>query len=353
VQRLVDSLGAGDVGCVRAGTYVGAVKFSRGGSAGARVVLRGWPGERAVVSGRVWVARGADFVTVENLFLDGRNPGNLPSPTINASDVVFRSNDVTNGHTSICFNLGHADYGAADRALIELNRIHDCGVLPAANHHHGVYVARAAGAVIRSNWIYANADRGIQLYPNAQHTEITGNVIDSNGQGIIFGGLGSDSSDNTRVHHNLITNSVLRNNVESHYDAGVPWGQNNSVTANCVSGGARDTGDGRGGIEYPQQGFTATNNNPAKPIYTNRATGDYRLTPQSPCQTTLPTNTTPGPNQTIPTQSRPRRATRISIAARCRTDRRLQKSRRCVAVRRRVALRRAQARPAQLASSSS
>ena len=72
--------------------------------------------------------------------------------------------------------------------VIEGNRIHDCGELPAANHDHGIYVGNAAGRSIRDNWIYDNADRGIQLYPDADRTAITGNVIDGNGQGVIFGG---------------------------------------------------------------------------------------------------------------------------------------------------------------------
>ena len=51
--------------------------------------------------------------------------------------------------------------------MIEHNRIHDCGELPATNFDHGVYVAEARDTVIRDNWIYSNADRGVQLYPDA------------------------------------------------------------------------------------------------------------------------------------------------------------------------------------------
>src|SRR5213594_1008815 len=55
-QRLVDSLSAGDVGCLRAGTYHEDVTFNRGGSGEtARVTIRSYAGERATVSGRVYI----------------------------------------------------------------------------------------------------------------------------------------------------------------------------------------------------------------------------------------------------------------------------------------------------------
>ena len=296
VQRLASSLSAGQTGCLRAGTYTGDVKVARGGTSSARLTLRNYPGEKAIVRGRLWIARGADYVTVENLYLNGVNASNLPSPTVNAVSTVFRRNDVTNDHTAICFNLGHSTYGQAVGTLIENNRIHDCGRLPATNHDHGVYVARAGFTTIRDNWIYENADRGIQLYPNAQDTTITGNVIDGNGQGVIFGGLDEDSSDDTRVEGNVISNSKLRYNVESYYDDGTPPGQNNLVTRNCVNGGTRD--EGNGGIDAPATGFTATGNiTKAAPVFNDRTAGDYRLAAGNPCRSVLAeADSVPGPD---------------------------------------------------------
>ena len=83
--------------------------------------------------------------------------------------------------------------------MIERNRIHDCGALPSTNKDHGIYVSEARGTVIRDNWIYDNADRGVQLYPDADGTPITGNVIDSNGEGIVFAGTGAEVSSNNLV----------------------------------------------------------------------------------------------------------------------------------------------------------
>ncbi len=46
----------------------------------------------------------------------------------------------------------------------------------------------ATDTTIEWNLIYANADRGIQLYPNAEYTTIDHNIIDDNGEGILFAG---------------------------------------------------------------------------------------------------------------------------------------------------------------------
>ena len=95
---------------------------------------------------------------------------------------------MTNGHTAICFALGNPRFGVARDVTIQRNRIHDCGRLPATNLDQGVYVAVARGTRIVGNWIYENADQGVQLYPDARGTYVAGNVIDGNGEGIIFGG---------------------------------------------------------------------------------------------------------------------------------------------------------------------
>ena len=275
-QRLVGSLSSGQTGCLRAGTYSAddQVKVSNPG-----ITLASYPGERARLEGRLWIAEGANGVTVQDLVLDGVNSGDLPSPTVNADDAVFHNNEVTNEHTAICFDLGNSDYGRAARTLIEANRIHDCGQLPATNHDHGIYVARADDTVIRDNLIYRNADRGIQLYPDAQHSTITGNVIDGNGEGIIFSGASGDASSNNLVEHNLITNAQVRYNVESYYPSGNPIGTGNVVRNNCIWGGAE------GNIEGP--GYSATGNIFANPLYVDRASGNFALQDGSPCADVL------------------------------------------------------------------
>ena len=177
--------------------------------------------------------------------------------------------------------------------VIEDNRIHHCGEQPPNNHDHGIYVEAADNTVIRNNVIDHNADRGIQLYPDGDGTVITNNVIDGNGQGIIFSGEFVNgvyqASDNTRVEHNLITNSIIRYNVESYYPNGGRSGVGNVVQDNCIHGASGNYGIGGGGagIQSPQDGFTAINNLNVAPAYSNPAAGDYSLPDGSACAQVL------------------------------------------------------------------
>jgi nitrous oxidase accessory protein NosD len=291
VQRLVDSLRPGQVGCLREGTYRGSVMIRSAGEPGRPIVLQPRPGARARLVGPLAVTRGAAHVVVRRLYLDGGERPGTPSPIVNGRDVLFLDNDVTNGHTEICFALGNPRFGVAHNVTIQRNRIHDCGRLPATNLDQGVYVAVARGTRIVGNWIYENADQGVQLYPNARGTLVAGNVIDGNGEGIIFGGARRVAASDNLVRGNVISNSRIRSNVEWHFDG--PIGRGNVLRGNCIGGGIRDAGNG--GIMEPQIGFKAVGNLVAEPAF--RAPGDYRLTPGSPCTRVFAgdPNRVPGP----------------------------------------------------------
>jgi parallel beta-helix repeat protein len=289
LQKLVDSLAPGQAGCLRGGTYREEnVTVSRGGSGeSARVTVRSYPGERATHIGRLYVTDRANFLTFEQLDLNGSGSpkncnadgcGLLPSPTVNGDDIVFQDNNITNDHTSICFNVGNPGWGAANRVIIRRNRIYECGRMPATNHDHGIYLVETNDVQILDNVIYDNADRGIQLYPNADRTTIRGNIIDGNGQGIIFSGVGGDTSDDNVAEHNIVTNAKLRYNIESYYPEGT--GSGNFARNNCVHGGAR------GDISSPV-GFTALRNLVADPQYVDRGAKDFRLREGSPCAAVL------------------------------------------------------------------
>ena len=308
-QDLVDALSPGGTGCLRAGLYEGNVRVSK-----PNITLTRYAAEKATVKGRFYVPEGADGVTVEGLYLDGTNPGGLPSPTIDADGVTFRRNDVTNYHRSICFALGHPDWGRADNTTIELNRVHDCGRLPATNHDHGIYVATATNTLIRGNWIYDNSDYGVHLYPDAQKTTVTGNVIDGNGEGLTFSGEYGLASNDNLVEGNVITNSRVRNNVESWYPPGNPIGRNNLVRDNCVRGGARDQGNGGIAGEW---GFKVVQTVRAKPVFAGRSREDFRLETGNPCRDVLAAYraTVPGPDGVTRSTRAQRRAPAVVLGA--------------------------------------
>ena len=230
VGALANALAPGQVGCLRAGVYGGGLRVNHGGVPGAPIGLRSYPGEHATITGRIYVPAGSNYVSFEGLSLDGnyQSGERLPSPTVNANHVTFESDDVTNDHTGICFDIGSVAWGFADSTVIAHDRIHDCGALPSTNQQHGIYVQDATNTQIVGNVIVNNVDRGIQLYPNSTGAVITGNVIANNGEGVIFSGEGASSNGNL-VEHNLIVNSKIRRDVESWYPSGTPRGVGNLV----------------------------------------------------------------------------------------------------------------------------
>ena len=271
--RLAATLNPGEVGCVRAGTHTGAIKITRPG-----ITITSYPGERAKIFGRVWIA--AADVTIESLDLDARQTGNQPNVLVTGDRARVNDNDITNGNTAICVALGVATWTptvTVHDVVISGNRIHDCGRLPATNHDHGIYVENSVGAQIIDNAIYDNADRAINLYPNADATLIRGNVMDGNGEGVLFSGdLGMTSDDNV-LEGNVITNPKLREAVESWWADAPVRGTGNVVRGNCVHGGA-------GTIDSSGGGFSiGLGNLFVDPGYADRAAKDFRLTAGSAC----------------------------------------------------------------------
>ena len=139
--------------------------------------------------------------------------------------------------------------------------------------------------MITNNYIYDNADRGIQLYPDAQGTKIANNVIDGNGEGVLFSGDSGLASSNNVVTRNIVSNATVRYNVESWWPAGNPVGTGNVASDNCVWNGAQ-------GNVADEVGFSASGNKAANPLYANRTTKDFRLQSGSPCVGYGPTATT-------------------------------------------------------------
>jgi hypothetical protein len=176
VQELVNALGAGQTGCLASGVYNGSVRIANGGHPGAPVTLTSDPGQTATIAGRLEIVEGANYVTVTGLALDGANQPLLPSPTIDSNHDTFAYDDVTNDHTGICFAIGSATWGWATGTVITHDQVHGCGQdTPSDNLQHGFYIGGATDTTVEWSMIYDNAARGIQLYPDAQHTTIDHN----------------------------------------------------------------------------------------------------------------------------------------------------------------------------------
>ena len=88
----------------------------------------------------------------------------------------------------------------------------------------------------------------MQLFPDAQFTYVARNVIDGNGQGVIF----SRESSGNEIEHNVISNSVLRWNIEQ-YEL---TGSLNVARRNCVWSTRTDQYGRDGGVQ-PTDAFAA------------------------------------------------------------------------------------------------
>ncbi|MFL5868628.1 MAG: NosD domain-containing protein [Thermoleophilaceae bacterium] len=317
VQKLVDSLSPGQTGCLRAGSYSENVEVRSGGTSTARLRVTAYPGEKATLVGEFEVHKGAPYVVVDHLYLNGRTADRV-SPIVNAHDVTFRNDDVTNDHTGICFLLGdsNGEWGRADRARIESNRIHDCGRRD-TELDHGIYVEASTGAVIQGNWIYDNSDFGVHLYPDAQRAEVRGNVIDGNGMGVTFSGDGGQASSNNRVEGNVLANSRKRWNVESWW-GGSATGRGNVARANCLYASSRSSYyNEHGGVTTSGGGFTSASNRIANPRYENGSANDFRLAAGSGCRAVFygDPSAVPGPDGSVHAASTPRLRPSVRLAA--------------------------------------
>jgi hypothetical protein len=278
VQRLVNSLRPGQVGCLFQGVYRGSVRIWRGGRAGAPVVLSGYPGQTARIVGRLEIVRGANYVTVAGLELDGQNPTRLESPMIDSDHDTFAYDDVTNEHTGICFGVGNRTWGWATDTLITHDAVHGCGrKVPGDNYQHGLYIGAATDTTVEWSMIYDNAARGIQLYPDAQRTTIDHDIISGNGEGILIGGEGGAASSYTNIYDNVISDATARHDVESWWPRGNPVGVDNRVHDNCIWGGRE------GGIDKAEGGIVARHNLYVNPGYADASSDDYSLSAHSPC----------------------------------------------------------------------
>jgi hypothetical protein len=273
-------LAAGQVGCLRAGTYTQREVVLQTPS----TTVRSYPDERATWRGRIVIE--GDAVTLAELDLDGSfgtrcdegscAGGVLPSPTVTGRDVLIRGNDITSPDAGICVHPVAKGDRRPDRVRIERNRIHDCGRRPATEHDHGVYVADGEGAVISQNVIYRNADRGIQLYPNPVDIIVERNTVDGNGSGIIV----SEETAGALIRENIFSNAVRRWNAETEDLSG----GGNVFETNCVF--ANHPTDARydedGGVSLPGS-VRQRENVVGDPRYRDRARGDFRRVAGGPC----------------------------------------------------------------------
>ncbi len=183
------------------------------------------------------------------------------------------------------------------------------GQLPSTNQDHGIYIS-GYYAMITNNYIYDNADRGVQLR-GSQNGTIQHNVIDRNGEGVIFGDQVTSNND---VSNNIVSNSNIRWNAESFWGSG-PVGTGNSFHNNCVwASNSESYYDSQGGVDGPD-GFSTSANTIGNPLYVNAGAGNYAIPSGSPCAGKGPLTTAIGVSTSPPPPPPPATTAATTTAA--------------------------------------
>jgi Right handed beta helix region len=284
IARLVAALEPGKAGCLLDGRYIEDVGLESAGRPGKPFVLRAAPAARAAICGKVEFKASAAHWRVIRLEIDGScSPENTVQ--IYGDHITLSHDDITNRHhADSCVMIGGAKWGLAYHAVLDHDRIHDCGT-KGSDQMHGVYANSPRDARISDNYIYANAGFGIHLYPDAQRTIITRNVVDGNmaESGLVFAGQSSYSSS-----HNLVLRNIFSRN--GLYGVSSSWGSEHVGSANVAEKNCfwRNSA---GPTSPNPRGYTALANINANPRFVGADSYDYRVPPNSPCVAMQPRGT--------------------------------------------------------------
>jgi hypothetical protein len=213
LRAFTASLRAGDVGCLRAGTYGRRGHIAEIGHSGRpsrRIVLQPYPGDgRPRILGQLEMS--GNYVTVQGLLFDG--PAGVIDGLkaimvrIDGDHAVLTRDEIRDGQDQGVY------LETAVAARVVDDYIHDNGDFAdpgQANLDHGIYFASGSG-LVAGNVVAHNYAYGIQLYPGPTHVTVTGNVVYGHGRGgvIVGGDPGGPQPSAIRVQGNFMADNAL------------------------------------------------------------------------------------------------------------------------------------------------
>jgi chitodextrinase len=277
VQKAVNTLGAGQVAYVRAGTYSENLLITRSGSATAPITVQNYPGERPVLRPAGGSTNNypveiysAAYLRLRGFVIEGASG---PSTT----NVYFegRTHHV---EVSQCEIRGSADQGVYSEATTSHlwllgNSIHDNGNGNAPHQSHGLYI-EGTDHLIANNEVYNQRyGYGLHLYPSGDRiTAVQNTLVGNREAGIVIGAESSSTVNNTRLVNNIVAYNG-QFGIRSYFPASSLKGSGNVAFNNLGFGnpqGDFSTWQG-GGIDY------SLGNIVADPRFVDRAAGNFRL----------------------------------------------------------------------------
>jgi len=226
VQRLVEVLPRGTVGCLTSGSVfherVWLVRPATLRSAGGP----------ATIVGNLTIARGASDVVVRGLRIQGTR--GRATIDVRGDRARIVGNDI-NGTGFLDRNTPCVMLDAVHGVAIDGNRIHNCTRATRKNlFAPGILVGSAVRTRITNNVIFHTVGDGIALAPNAQRSRVERNIVDGNVSGVYLAGDNRTASSYNFVAHNILSNSG-RWNVHSAWKGRI--GTGNVVESNCLWNG--------------------------------------------------------------------------------------------------------------------
>jgi Right handed beta helix region len=237
-----------------------------------------YPGEHAVLRGIVVNRSGANNNRLADVTIEG--DGSQNTIQVYGADFTLQGSDITNAWRGrSCLMLGDPSAGTAVRPVIRGNRFHECGSKSNGNLDHGIYANIVDRGLITENIFWNSAGYAIQLYPSAQNTVFSHNVVDGGGStargGVILGGESSSPSSGNTIEYNVIAYAI-NYNLESYW--GGAAGSNNIARSNCLYGAGEED------VDATRGGLSLSGNVVRDPLFVDRSAHDLRLGKSSECR---------------------------------------------------------------------
>jgi hypothetical protein len=273
----MDTLQAGQLAYVRAGTYSQNLVMTRAGTALAPITIRNYPGERPLLrpgTGQannmpLRLATGAAYVRVQGLVIEGANGSSTTNVYASgtAHDLEFSACEVRNSQRQGFFSE------RTTRAIQILGcYVHDNGGSGPMQLDHNLYVE--GGGHVIANCLIANAPNGwnVQVYPSSDGVIVTENtIVGAMRDGIIVGSDGGTTTNNLTIVNNIIAFNG-RYAISTYWGGSV--GSGNVATANLAWGNPSG--------QFVGNGITYLANTIADPRFVDRTNGNFRLQSGSP-----------------------------------------------------------------------